>query len=184
VSGPSGHGWWAMMIALVVAAMVLILAAFSYVFLWSRNPAIWSPPPAQATLLGGLALNAAAAVLAFISARLARRTLRSARLAVWLMVAAGVVLAGAWLLDLSSWRASDLRAQASAHGAMVYTFLAWQSLFVAVALLMGVYIVLRRLFGLIAPERPTTSDLISLFLIYSAGQGAFSMLLTRLFPGA
>jgi cytochrome c oxidase subunit I+III len=184
VSGPSGHGWWAMMITLVVAAMVLILAAFSYVFLWSRNPAIWSAPPAHATLLGGLALNAAAAVLAFTSARLARRTLRAARLAVWLMVAAGVVLAGAWLLDLSSWRASDLRAQASAHGAMVYTFLAWQSLFVAVALLMGVYIVLRRLFGLIAPERPTTSDLISLFLIYSAGQGAFSMLLTRLFPGA
>lgn len=184
VSGPSSHGWWAMVITLVVAAMVLTLAAFSYVFLWSRNPASWSPPPGQATLLGGLVLNAAAGLVTLVATRLARRSLRAARRAVWLILAAGVLLAGAWLLDLTSWRAIDLRAQASAHGAMVYTFLAWQSLFVAVALLMGGYIVLRRLFGLIAPERPSTSDLIGLFLFYAAGQGIFSMLLTRLFPGA
>ncbi|HYD46470.1 MAG TPA: cbb3-type cytochrome c oxidase subunit I, partial [Phenylobacterium sp.] len=40
-SGPSSHGWWAMVITLVVAGMVAALMGFSYVFLWSRQPDLW-----------------------------------------------------------------------------------------------------------------------------------------------
>lgn len=183
VAGPAGHGWWAMVILLIVAAMVLGLNAFSYVFLWSRNPGLWSPPPAVGSLIGALGAYGCAALLALTGARLARRSPAWAKGAVALVLLACLLAASGWAIDLLSWRETGLSAQASAHGAMVYSFLAWQSVFVGVGLLMGLYLLLRLLFGLVAPDRPVTFELVGLFLAYAAGQGAFSMLLTRLFPG-
>jgi len=49
--------------------------------------------------------------------------------------------------------------------------------------LMGLYVVLRRLFGRLASERPSTVDLISLFLAFTAAQSIGVILLVRLFPG-
>ncbi|WP_257837952.1 cbb3-type cytochrome c oxidase subunit I [Phenylobacterium sp. J426] len=48
-SGTGSHGWWAMVITLIVGGMVALLMGFSYVFLWSSRPDLWVPPP------GGLA---------------------------------------------------------------------------------------------------------------------------------
>ena len=184
VAGPAGHGWWAMVITLIVAAMVFVMMAFSYVFLWSRNPAIWSPPPAHGVLYVGIGLYAGAALAALTACRLARLGRACARWSVAGLVLAAGLVAGAWILDFQAWRDAGLRGEASAHGAIVYAFLVWQSLFVGVAALMAIYAILRLVFGLVAPERPTTGDLIGLFLIYSAGQGGASMLITHLFPGA
>ncbi|MNY74777.1 hypothetical protein D3C86_2138840 [compost metagenome] len=48
---------------------------------------------------------------------------------------------------------------------------------------MGLYVLLRRLFGRLSPERPSTVDLIALFLAFAAAQSAGVILLIRLFPG-
>src|SRR3546814_14570067 len=45
VTGPSSHGWWAMIILLVVLAMIFIMALFSLAFLWTNQPDFWSRPP-------------------------------------------------------------------------------------------------------------------------------------------
>lgn len=45
------------------------------------------------------------------------------------------------------------------------------------------YVMLRRLFGRLAAERPATVDLISLFLTFTAAQAIGVILLVRLFPG-
>src|SRR5690606_12123677 len=63
--GPSSHGWWAGVITLVVAGMVAALIGFSYVFLWSRNPDLWAPPPGLASLGVVIAGYVAAALLAW-----------------------------------------------------------------------------------------------------------------------
>jgi len=49
---------------------------------------------------------------------------------------------------------------------------------------MALYAGLRWAAGHVEAQRPSTFELIALFLAYSAGQGAFSTLLTRLFPGS
>jgi len=185
VAGPTSHGWWAMVIVLIVGGMVCLLAGFSYVFLWSRRPDLWQAPPdigSLAVVLGMLMVAGAGAVAA---PRILRRG--GARAAtgatVLLALAAGAVLA-ATLVDGQAWWATGLRPDASSQGATVYALWAWGATFAAICGLMGAYVVLRRLFGLIAPERPSTVDLIGLFVAFAAAQGAGIVLLTRLFPGA
>ncbi|CAN7370394.1 cbb3-type cytochrome c oxidase subunit I [Brevundimonas sp. LjRoot202] len=183
-SGPSSHGWWAMVITLVVAGMVAGLMGFSYVFLWSRHPEVWGPPPGLMSMAGVLAANVGAALLAGLacrSLRLNRR--RSAVLAALMMAAAAALIVAAWFWDLAAWRATGLRPEVNTQGATVYAFLAWQGVFAAVVALMGLYAVLRWLAGHVRTDRPSTYDLIALFIVFSAGQGAFVTLLTRLFPG-
>ncbi len=62
-AGPTSHGWWAMVITLVVAGMVWALLTFSYVFLWSRAASPWAPPWPRvgAALVCGLSAVALAA---------------------------------------------------------------------------------------------------------------------------
>ena len=55
--------------------------------------------------------------------------------------------------------------------------------FAAIGGFMGFYVMLRRLFGRLAAERPATVDLISLFLAFTAAQAIGVILLVRLFPG-
>jgi cytochrome c oxidase subunit I+III len=183
-SGPTSHGWWAMVITLVVGGMVLAMSAFSYVFLWSRNPGAWLPPPPVTSLVTLLVLDATAAGLAWAACRLQRRPgSHPATAATLMLVLAAASLAAAWALDLGAWRAAGPHPTVHAQGAMVHAFMAGQGLFVAVTVLMAVFAILRRIAGRMRPDLPTTADLIALFVVYTAGQGAFSGLLLRLFPG-
>jgi cytochrome c oxidase subunit I+III len=185
VSGPSSHGWWAMIITLIVAGMVLAMAAFSYVFLWSRNPQDWIAPPAAWSLIVTVAGNAAGAALAWLSCRaLAYDRPRSPLVATVLVILAAAAIGGAWFVDLDGWLTSGLQASATGQGATVFALLSWQGVFVGIVALMALYAGLRLVAGHVEARRPSTFDLIALFLAYTAGQGAFAALLTHLFPGA
>jgi cytochrome c oxidase subunit I+III len=185
MSGAASHGWWAMVITLIVAGMVCLLAGFAYVFLWSRRPDLWISPPEIRSLVHALVLlgvAGAAAVLAPRALGLARP--RSATIASLLLaIAAGAVAWAAWI-DLTTWSAAGLDPTASGQGATVFGLMSWQATFAAISVIMGGYALLRRMFGLIDPARPATCELIGLFLAFTAGQGAFVLLLTRLFPGS
>ncbi|MNL38897.1 hypothetical protein D3C87_1611420 [compost metagenome] len=76
-----------------------------------------------------------------------------------------------------------MRPEASSQGASVYALLSWAGTFAVIGGLMGLYVVLRRLFGRLVPERPSTVDLISLFLAFTAAQAIGVILLVCLFPG-
>ncbi len=183
-SGPSSHGWWAMVITLIVAGMILAMAAFSYVFLWSRNPQDWIAPPDLASFLLTVGANVAGAGLAWLSCRvLALDRPRSAVIATVVMIVAAGAIGGGWWVDLQSWIAAGLKASATGQGATVFFLLSWQGFFVAIVALMGLYAGLRWIAGHVEARRPSTFELIALFLTYTAGQGAFMTLLVRLFPG-
>lgn len=107
-----------------------------------------------------------------------------AALATLLMLLAVGLVGGAWGLDLSAWHATGLDPTVNAQGATVYAFMAWQGFFVSVAGLMGLFLLLRWMAGLVRADCPSTVDLIALFVAYTAGQGAFAGLLLRLFPGS
>ena len=185
VSGPTSHGWWAMVITLIVAGMVATMAGFSYVFLWSRRPELWQAPPEIGSLVGVVALLAAGGALAWLSVKaLAFDRPRSGVIAAVLMLLAAAAVVGGWALDARSWWDAGLRPDASSQGATVFALLAWQALFAGVSAIMGPFALARWAFGRLSPRYPSTYQLIGLFIGFTAVQGAAAALLVRLFPGA
>ncbi len=185
MSGPSSHGWWAMVITLIVAGMIALLAGFSYVFLWSRNPQDWIAPPPTTNLCVTLGANLLGALLGWLSCRaLSLDRPRSPAIATLLLPLAAAALGAAWWIDLTGWVDAGLKASATGQGATVFALLSWHGFFIGIVALMALYSVLRLLFGHVEARRPSTFQLIALFVAYSAGQGAFSAALTALFPGA
>ncbi len=181
-SGRASHGWWAMSITLIVAGMVVLLAGFSYVFLWSRQPDLWRPPPGGLPTL--LALYGGTAMFAWTGVRaLVHDGPRSPVVSVAFLVLAAALLAAAGGIDAASWLNAGFRPDQAPQDASVAALVAWQGLFVAVGLLMSLYVVLRLAFGYVQASQPAAFEVIGLFLAFSAGQGAFAALLPRLFPG-
>ncbi|WP_334164127.1 cbb3-type cytochrome c oxidase subunit I [Phenylobacterium sp.] len=183
VTGPASHGWWAMVVLLTVAGMVFLMAGFSYVFLWSRRPDLWIDPPALAWLAAIVAAYAVSAGLALAAPRLGRRG--HGRL--WgplLMGLAAALALSAWAVDLQTWTAAGLRPSASSQGATVFAILSWQAVLLATGLLMAGFLAARAVAGVMHPSRPASLDTVSLFLVFTAAQGALGVLLVRLFPGA
>jgi cytochrome c oxidase subunit I+III len=183
--GVTSHGWWAMIITLIVAGMVAGLTGFSYVFLWSGRPDLWIAPPSGASLGWVGAADLGAGVLAWTGVRLLASAGRPSApaLATFALVGAAGLAAAGWWMDLDSWRGAGLAPERSPQAAVIATFLSWQGVFVATGALMGVYVLLRLAFGHVSPTRPATFELVGLFLGYAAGQGVFAAALTRLFPG-
>jgi len=184
VTGPRSHGWWAMIILLIVIGMMLLMGTFSFLYLYGVHPQFWRPGPPAGWLppiLMGYLLAAGLAV--FGRALLARKrsTLWSPASA---MMFAGAILTAVFLVDLSSWRASGLTGEASGQGAIVHMFLALQGMLVAIAAVMIVYLAFRNARGLVTRPRNNSFDLVTLFTGYTGLQGAAITLLTRLVPGA
>jgi cytochrome c oxidase subunit I+III len=178
VTGPSSHGWWAMVILLVVMAMIFIMALFSLAFLWSNQPGFWAPPPRIGTALPVALLYGTALVAALAARRLLPRGAGGASgLLLASVLAAGVAL---WL-DWSSWRASGLVPEASGQGATIYALQALQAFAVGTGLLMAAFCAARALRGLVSLPRNNSVDLTMLFLAYTAVQGLVAALFGRAF---
>ena len=176
LTGPSTHGWWAMVILLVVMGMIFIMALFSLAFLWSNQPAFWRPPPT----LGDAAPSVLLGALSLLSAIGARTMLgRSVDIAIALLGLAAAAAASALWLDFRGWRALGLEAGASGQGAVIYALQALQACAVAIAVLMVCYCAARRARGLITQPRNNSIDLVVLFLGYTAVQGLVGAIVGR-----
>jgi cytochrome c oxidase subunit I+III len=184
VTGPRTHGWWAMIILLIVIGMIFLMTVFSYLYLWGIHPSFWRSPPDAVWLVPILACYGLAGALALFGRwMLAREKTHLWTPGVLIVIAAGALLLG-WIIDLLSWRWSGLDPAASGQGATVYAFLSLEGILVAIAALMAAYLSARNSRGLIVRPRNNSYDLVVLFIAYSAAQGFVAALLTRLFPGA
>ncbi len=181
-TGPGSHGWWAMMVLLVVIAMIFIMAMFSFVYLFGVQPAFWVAPAGLGWLAVILPAYAAAAGLALF----ARYMLARAGTELWtpgvLFVCAVTALVAGIGVDMWSWMESGLRPDASGQGATVYALLSLEAVLTGIAVLMAAYISARNARGLIVRPRNNSLDLCVLFTVYAAGQGAVTAVLARLFP--
>jgi len=185
MTGPRGHGWWAMMVLLTVAGMIFAMALFSYIFLWSGAGELWIPPPDRTWLFGILTAFALALLLAVVAPIALRRLGRAGpALSVVLSSGSAAALAGALGADVWSWLGAGLNPEASSQGAIVFALICWQGVLTSTALLMAFFIFLRAIAGHITARTPTTVDLLCLFFGYAALQGAIAVAVTRLFPGA
>src|SRR5690606_8368956 len=75
-TGPSSHGWWAMVVLILVAGSLYISYLFSYLYLWTVSPEVWAgsgagpAPPDPAWPLGTAALFLAAVVAFAVAGRI------------------------------------------------------------------------------------------------------------------
>jgi cytochrome c oxidase subunit I+III len=184
VTGPSSHGWWALVILLVVVAMVWAMTVFSWFFLHGVQPGFWRPWPGADRAFVLVAGYAAAAGLAFGARRLLAREANPLWSAPSTLLLAAGVLVGAYAWDALDWRAAALDPQLTAQAALVAAFQVQAGLLVAVAALMALYVAARTSRGLVTRPRSNTVDLAVLFLAYAATQAAASALLVRLFPAS
>jgi cytochrome c oxidase subunit I+III len=98
-----------------------------------------------------------------------------------LFLCAALALALGTALDLWSWIASGLRPDQSGQGATVYALLSLDATLAAVGLLMAAYISARNSRGMIVRPRNNSLDLCVLWVLYAAGQGTMTALVTRAF---
>ncbi len=176
VTGARSHGWWAMVILLVVIGMMFAMALFGFAFLWSRKPEFWIAPPPLAGSVPLLLAYAGAFAAAIAARPLLRRGGAKAAAA---GVVSAVLLAIALAADGRNWL-GHADPVASGQGAFVFAMLALQACLVAIALVMAAWLVARRAAGLLAGPRSGAVDVIALFLAYSAVEGAVTALVTRL----
>ena len=186
VTGPRGHGWWALNTLMVVMGMIAVMGGFSYLYLYGIHPEVWIDAPP----LGQTALVAALLAGAMIAARLARYLLSRHEAGVfpgqgpWLTATASAALiVGALYLDMTGWQAAGLAPADSAQGATVFAMLAYQACLAAVGVVMALYLGLRSGRGLLTTPANVTMDVVGRFLFFAAAQGLALSLLMRTIPG-
>ena len=184
VTGPSAHGWWAIICVLVVTGMIILMAVFGYLFVYGIHPSYWTVPTERWWAAPIAAAYGIAAVLILFGRRLLGRegsTRWSPTLAI--LFACSLVMA-ALATDWFSWRAQGIDPELTAQGAFSHAMLALQGQLVAIAILMGGYLAARTARGLVTRPCNTTFDVGTLFLLYTCAQGAATASLLRFFPAS
>ncbi|WP_097093072.1 cbb3-type cytochrome c oxidase subunit I [Novosphingobium sp. Chol11] len=183
VTGPGSHGWWAMVILLVVIGMIFVMGVFSFLYLYGVQPRFWTKPAD----LGGLALILPAYGAAGGLALWSRHMLAREATQLWtpgvLFLCGALALAVGIGADIWSWNRSGLSPSASGQGASVYALLSLEAALAFIGLLMAGYLSARNSRGMIVRPRNNSLDLCVLFVAYAAGQGALTAILTRVVGG-
>ncbi|HET7605179.1 MAG TPA: cbb3-type cytochrome c oxidase subunit I [Sphingomicrobium sp.] len=183
VTGPRSHGWWAVVILLVVIGMIFLMTVFSLVYLFGIHPRFWAPVPPLGWLAPILIFNAGGAMLVLTARRLLCRGTT-----LWtpptLMLLGTPMLALALALDFWSWRSAGFDPQLTAQAAVVHAFMAQQAMLCAVSLLMAFYIAARASRGMLTAPRSNSFDIATIFIVYTAAQGCAAALIVRALPTA
>jgi cytochrome c oxidase subunit I+III len=187
LTGPINHGWWGMVVLLLVGGTLFACLVFSYLFLWISNPGRWPPATVGLPALsfpvtaGALYLASSGAIL--LAGRWLRRVpARSAWPFRFAIMAAAPLMAGGLWLDLAGLWQTGLRAAESSYGAVVFTITSLQGCYVVVLMLMAGYLLARSLAGKLDRVRRSTFDNVMLFWHYTTVQGAAGVGLVASFP--
>jgi cytochrome c oxidase subunit I+III len=181
VTGRRAHGWWAMVILLIVIAMVWLMTLFGYVFVFGVHNDFWKPGPGFGGLVAPVLLYGIAAGLALFARRLLLRGTTLWTPPTLLLLGIPFVVA-APIADFLDWQGFD--PELSAQAALVHTFAAEQGLLSFICVLMAIYIAARTSRGLVTTPRNNSFDLVTLFTVYTAIQGVATAVVTRVVAAA
>jgi cytochrome c oxidase subunit I+III len=172
MTGPRSHAWWAMIVLVVVDAAILASLLFGWFYL-AGGSAEWPPAGGAAPPIGWSALAALGWIAGSGAFEYAGRRLREKdhRMLV-AMIALGIVLLGvACAIMAYALSATGVEPTRHAFGAMAHALFYWQALHVAVAVLMGLFLLARHWRGLVDERRRATFDHARIFAHYTAAQG-------------
>jgi cytochrome c oxidase subunit I+III len=188
MTGPQSHGWWAMVVLMLVAASLYLSYIFSYLYLWTVSPDVW--PSLGTPALPGLdrpLLSAALCVIAVVAFAAADRWLPSAGTRAILPATLGVLagcaaLAAAVAVEIVAHWQSGLRPEATAYGAMVYLAGLLAAQVVAAVVFMGLFTAARLVAGRTDRERRNSFDHTALLAYYAAAQTLLGLAVVHGFP--
>jgi cytochrome c oxidase subunit I+III len=184
VSGPNSHAWWAMIVLMIVAGALYMSFVFSYLYMWTVSPGVWPSRqalphwlyPAAALAL----LLTSSAAIAFSGRRLAESTPRLAWSA--LVALALVLLSAASAVDVYGQWTSGLRPSSNAYSALVTLGLFLEIQLVLALIMMGGFVIARRLTGKLNAARRITYDNLAQLWHYTVAQSTVGIVLMHGFP--
>lgn len=182
-SGPLSHSWWAMVVLLLVAGALYLSYVFSYLYMWTVNPAQFADrtttPAPTWPLLSALLLAASSG--AVVAARPLLRMGATAGFAIALVCGAALLLAGTIVEPAGEWF-SGKRPSHSAIDALTFTHSLLQSQIVAAVTIMAGFAVARRLCGHLDEKRRVVFDNLTLLWHFAVVQGLTGLALIHGFP--
>src|SRR5690606_10869076 len=99
-SGPGSHGWWAMVVLLVVLGMIFGMLVFSYLYMWSQRTHLFLPVEDTTVLTWGTLVLVGAFIAAAAAWLLRGRSPAGAVVAI--LIAAGLIVSAS-LMDGTGW---------------------------------------------------------------------------------
>ena len=181
VTGPTSHGWWAMIVLMVVAGSLYLAFVFSYLYLWTGAPEAWQ---ASKALLPDLIWPSAAAALligAAIVMRLARASLpakgKTNPLSVILILVAATAAAAGIAAEFWGHWSAGLRPTESSYGASVYLSVILGGQIVFAICIMSAFCAARHVAGKLDRIRVASLENTALLLDYAVVQTLIGLVL-------
>jgi cytochrome c oxidase subunit I+III len=177
MTGPRSHAWWAMVVFLIVDGAILASLLFGWFYL-GAGAEDWPPPGGAAPAIGWSALAALGWLAGSATIEYANRALREMRRRLHAAATAlGIaLLAGAFAAMAGALATTGVEPGRHAFGAMSHALFYWQAVHVAVAVLMGLFVLARAWHGLVDHRRRATFDHARLLVHYTAAQGVLMLL--------
>jgi cytochrome c oxidase subunit I+III len=180
MTGPTGHGWWAMVVLMIVGGSLYVTYLFSYLYLWTVSPQVWPQTAAALPTLGWPAMSALLVLAAVIAFLMAARSLRSNRQRAhtpWLALAGAVFGAAAVAIEFWAQWQTGIRPSDSAYAALVYANVVLNGQLLIAVLIMAGFVAARFWAGLVHRDRNASLENTSLLLYYAAAQTALGLVL-------
>jgi cytochrome c oxidase subunit I+III len=188
-SGPQSHGWWAMVVLMLVAVSLYLAYVFSYLYLWTVSPEVWAPanapgpPDVVWPIVAAVLLVGGAAAIWLADRLLPEPRGRSLPAASLLVLGALALVAGVGVEVWAHWQ-TGLTPTQNAYGALVYTAAGLNAQIVAAVLVMALVVAARLLVGKTDRVRRNSFDHTKLLAWYGAAQGLVGLVLIHGFPRA
>jgi len=187
MTGPSSHGWGAMVVLMLVAGSLYLSYVFSYLYLWTVSPDVWAPsgslgPPAAIWPFASAALFIAAiGAFAFGGRMLPPRGERGILVPFLILFGAACLVAATLIEILGHWQ-TGLRPSDSGYSAMVYLGGGLTGQLVFAVVIMSLFVVARHVTGKLDTIRRGTFENTALLVYFTATQGLSGLLLVHGFP--
>lgn len=186
VTGPDGHGWWAMVVLMLVAGALYFSYLFSYFYIWTVAPDAWSAyaanlPEQQWPFVGALLFIASSAFFAGAQKSLPEPGRKEVWTPVLVLLGASASVSAVYLEIWSHWQAG-LSPVKSSYGALVYMASVLNGQLVLAVLLMSLFVIARHFTGKLDRVRFASLENTNLLAYYTAAQGLIGLLLIHGFP--
>lgn len=187
VTGPQSHGWWAMIVLVLVGSSLYLAYAFSYLYMWVVSPEVWAPSgssrlPTPAWPLGSvILLLVGCGALHAAWSRLPKPGASNVP-AIWLLVLAALSLAASSLVELFGHWQTGLRPHENAYAALVYMASVLNLQVVVAVLIMCGFTGVRLAMHKTEHWRRATFENSSILYLFAAAQLFFGLLLIHGFP--
>ncbi len=187
VTGPIGHGWWAMVILMLVAGSLFLAYLFSYLYLWTVSPEVWPASLAQLPELTWASVSLTALFTCAVLFLLAKKSLappgeRRRAITPFLILLAAVALIVAVVCEgWSQWQLG-LRPTESSYAAMVYMSCVLNGQLAFAVAIMALFVIARHYTGKLDAVRFASLENTCLLAWYTVAQALVGMALIHGFP--